>query len=366
MLDETAAEFRASHPDLDQLTTRQKALALNRWLRAENLTGLRSPDRDYRNLRNCLIGQALRHPEHESIPIISSAIFCCIAYRIGLAAGCCAFPSHVHCVVFPPRGQTLDGRLDDSPEGLESMYLDPFGNDDEVPEAVLKAFLRRFGWQTSAETAMAMMSHASTVSRTAGNIRETYTMFMDGQNRSSSHLTQLIDGHGPNNMAACYYASLWVSLMLSPANNLEWDDRFEKFLDRCARTFPEDVWLVERYLMPLYDSMSPLRHRLIRHAGDEPEDAWKVIRLIRRADELPAPVFRRSDTGNSKVPFKIGDVFRHRRYLWLGVITGWTDHGSRNVEGSRVVAGNGAREEASDTDVVNRLRLDNKTYFTYM
>ncbi|PHH87280.1 hypothetical protein CDD83_9071 [Cordyceps sp. RAO-2017] len=60
MLDERAAAFQATQPNLNELTTRQKALALNRWLRSNGFTGLCNPERNYRNLRNLLIANLRR------------------------------------------------------------------------------------------------------------------------------------------------------------------------------------------------------------------------------------------------------------------------------------------------------------------
>jgi hypothetical protein len=123
-LDDIADRFRLEHPNFYFLSTRQKALALARWLRAHNLTGMDNPHENYRNLRNCFIGHALSDPDHPSLPIISSAIFTCVAQRLGLKAFCLAFPNHVHAAVYAPAGQDLDGNYtrDTNPEKTR-MYF---------------------------------------------------------------------------------------------------------------------------------------------------------------------------------------------------------------------------------------------------
>lgn len=188
----------------------------------------------------------------------------------------------------------------------------------------------------------------------------TYVAAVDQQVHPRLELTHLLNGSNSMNLAACLYASMWAALVLTSPDT--WAE-LDFFLSRFARSWPEDAWLVEKYLVP----RAP--HRRVafgRHAGQN-QDAWKVLRSLQRNDQLPPPVFRRGDIGNDSVPFKIGQVFRHKRYGYLGTITGWTDQGTRNLVQQRTQVGDEPRrEEASDADVVNRLRLDNKTYFMYM
>lgn len=332
MLDDVVARFRASCPNLSELTTRETALALNRWVRANNLTGLNNPERNYRNLRNCLIGQALRHSEHESIPLISSAIFCCLAARLGLNAQCCAFPSHVHAIVFAPAGRNLDGtRTDGCREQPERMYLDPYGLDNEVPASDLQNLLSHYGWQTSTDAFLAPVPPLSMVLRTAQNIKATFARILELQDDAHRELSQLLCGNNAMNVDASLYSAMWASLMLTPPNTFEWDDRLASFLRRFAGSWPEDAWLVEKYLWPMYSSFTPLRDGFARHVNRGLGDPWDHWRLVRDQDDLIPPVFQRELVGNQSVPFKIGQVFRHRRYGWIGVITGWSDQGTRRL-----------------------------------
>lgn len=333
MLEDRAAQFRASQPDLDRLTTRQKALALNRWLLANGLTGLRTPERSYRNLRNLLIGQALRHEDHDSIPVISSAIFCCIAARLGMTTQCCSFPAHVYAIVFAAPGQTLDGTPldggDDAPP--EHMYLDPYGFDGEVPAAALQALLAQFGWQTDPDALLSPVSTLAVVQRTAQNVKATFARVLELQDDADAELIQLLRGNSSTNMEAALYASMWASLLLSTPNTFEWNDRLSNFLRRFAGSWPEDVWLVEEYLWPASNNFSQLRDDFARHRDHGPGDPWEHLQLVRDQDHIAPPVIRRNHGANQTVPFKIGQVFRHRRYGWVGVITGWSDQGTRHL-----------------------------------
>ncbi|TWU78124.1 hypothetical protein ED733_007335 [Metarhizium rileyi] len=302
ILDDMVIQFRISHATLSELTTRETALALNRWMRANNLTGLRNPERNYRNLRNCFLGQALRHEDHESIPLVSSAMFCCLAARLGLNAQCCAFPTHVHAIVFPQSGQTLDGHVVDGyREQTERMYLDPYGLDNEVPASDLQNLLAHYGWQTSTDAFLAPVPPVTMVLRTAQNIKSAFARILELQNNAHPELSQLLRGNSAMNVDAALYSAMWASLILTPPNTFEWDDRLASFLRRFAGSWPEDALLVEQYLLPMYNSFTPFRDEFARQINRELGDPW-----------------------DHWLPFKIGEVFRHKRYGWIGVITGWS------------------------------------------
>ncbi|EXU94599.1 transglutaminase-like superfamily protein [Metarhizium robertsii] len=365
MLDDIIARFRVSCTDLSELTTRETALALNRWVRANNLTGLRRPEQNYRNLRNCLIGQALRHEEHESIPLISSAIFCSLAARLGLNAQCCALHSHVYAIVFAQSGYTLDGDVVDSyHEQPERMYLDPYGLDNEVPASDLQDLLAHYAWQTSTDAFLAPAPPQTMVLRTAQNIKATFARILELQDDAHPELSQLLRGNDAMNVDAALYSAMWSSLMLTPPDTFEWNDRLASFLHRFAGSWPEDVWLVEKYLWPMYNSFTALRHGFARHVNRGLGDPWDHWRLVRDQDDLIPPMSRRDLDGNQSVTFKIGQVFRHRRYGWIGVITGWPDQGTQHLP----VATSRDTDDESDTAAPGEhprvpVRLPNQFYF---
>lgn len=365
MLDETAARFRASCEGLASFTTREKALALNRWIRANGLTGMRNPERNYRNLRNCLIGQALRHENHESIPLISSAIFCCLASRLGLNAQCCAFPSHVHAIVFAQPGRTLDNVPIGGPSEPERMYLDPYGVDDEVPASSLQNLLAHVvGWQTSTDAFLAPVPPVSMVLRTAQNIKATFARILELQDDAHQELSQLLRGNGAMNVQASLYSALWSSLMLTPSNTFEWEDRLPRFLFHFVKAWPEDTWLVEKYILPMHNSFTPLRDGFARHANRGLDDLWEPWRLVRDQDDVVPPVFLRKSGGSQVIPFKIGQVFRHRRYRWLGVITGWTDQSSQRLPGPTLLYTDDDAETIQSTEQTNTaVQPPNQFYF---
>ncbi|KYK60701.1 F-box protein [Drechmeria coniospora] len=352
MLRDKAAEFRAREPNLDDYSTRRKALALNRWLRSSGLTGMKYPERNFRNLRNLFIGQALRRGDHhDSLPVISSAIFCCIAARLGLTAQCCAFPGHVHAIVFASPGRTLDGgpmAVENGPR--ERMYLDPYGFDDEVPAAHLQTSLARVGWQANAEVLLAPVPTLAVTQRTAENIKATFARALELQDDAHPELSQLLSGNSSSNMEAALYASLWAHLLLSTPNTLEWHDRLTCFMRRFASTWPEDAWLVEKYLRPIYNNFAPPSGEFAHHARRGLGDPWEPWRLVRDQDDHLPPPCRRSSFTNQLAPFRVGQIFQHRRYGWTGVITGWSCHGARQppvTHPEQQTSGNGVESSSS-------------------
>ncbi|KAG6014365.1 hypothetical protein E4U43_006607 [Claviceps pusilla] len=364
MLDDTAARFRADCEGFTGYTTREKALALNRWIRANGLTGMQNPERNYRNLRNCFIGQALRHEDHESTPLVSSAIFCCLASRLGLNAQCCAFPNHVHTIVSAQSGRTLDDVPFNGSGQPEPMYLDPYGADDEVAASSLENLLAHFGWQTSTDAFLAPAPPLSMVRRTAQNISSTFSRILALQDDAHPELSQLLRGNGALNVEASLYSAAWASLMMTPSNTFEWHDRLVNLLRRSATGWPEDAWLVEKYLWPMHAVSSSPGDAFVRHLIRVLGDPWKNWQLVRDQDDMIPPVFRRENGGNHAIPFKIGQVFRHRRYGWIGVITGWSDHSSQRpaVSASRDVdTDNEALQSTSQNNMV--VRSPNQFHF---
>jgi F-box protein 21 len=144
LLDEITARLRSEQPGLEGRPPRQRALDIVSFLRSTDLTGLTS-EIQYRDLQNNYIGIALQASEHPSLPLISVAIYCAVAQRLGLEAHPCAFPSHVHAMIYfeeEQRSQTLPSTADPS---LQTMYLDPYRSDKEVPVGHLRTQLTAWG-----------------------------------------------------------------------------------------------------------------------------------------------------------------------------------------------------------------------------
>jgi F-box protein 21 len=147
-LDRLASGLLSAHPDFHVRSTRAKASMLALYMREQGFQGV--PDTSYRALRNSFIGLVLQSPTHQSLPLISVALFCALAQRVGLDARPCGFLFHVYCLVYAPKQHTLDGvyKPSRSPEDLDFMYLDPFRSSDEVRQGDLLRVLRDMGVPT--------------------------------------------------------------------------------------------------------------------------------------------------------------------------------------------------------------------------
>jgi F-box protein 21 len=174
----------------------------------------------------------------------------------------------------------------------------------------------------------------------------------------------LITGNDSSNIDAALYSALWASLLLTPVDSFEWDEVLEPFLNRFAKSWHVDAWLVEKYIFPLYDRFGPLRERIMRNNPRRWDDPREVIYLVDEFDEVPPPVFRRNSVRTQHVLYKIGQVFKHRRYGWIGAVNGWTDQGTRRLPMPHTVAIDETLDDNSDTELPNRLRPRNKTFYT--
>ncbi|KAL2009271.1 hypothetical protein VTN00DRAFT_7465 [Thermoascus crustaceus] len=143
-LDKIVAELIAENPDIESLTPRGKALAVASYLRLNNLTGI-EPGREYHSLEHNFLGIALSDPGHNSLPLISAAIYCYVSQSVGLNARPCGFPFHVHVIIMPPPGFDMDGHVLGNGSQGEPMYMDPFRSTSETPISDLQSQLNFLG-----------------------------------------------------------------------------------------------------------------------------------------------------------------------------------------------------------------------------
>ena len=99
--------IREERPIVDGESPRKKAILISGYLRDHGLTGITSND-EYHHIRHNFIGLALLDKNHSSLPLISVAIYCCVARHFGLDAHPCGFPFHVYAMVYPPQGLVID------------------------------------------------------------------------------------------------------------------------------------------------------------------------------------------------------------------------------------------------------------------
>ncbi|KAI0397492.1 hypothetical protein F5Y17DRAFT_414539 [Xylariaceae sp. FL0594] len=335
LLDDIASRFRATYPGLDRATTREKASGLARWLHENNMTGLNDPTEEtYRYLRNCLMGRALRDDQHPSLPIISAAIFSALASRVGFEAYPSALPNHVHAIVLAPAGVSLDGvpLPEEQAAHQETMFFDPYGSGEEVPVDQIRNLLFRLGIYSGHADLLTPTSTDLIVMRTAQNIRASFTSFR-AIDRPLSQLIPMIElnrGDWARNLQPALYSMIWASTMMVPIlpdnEDVRWDwqQDVRDLLTYFYEYFPEDAWLIEKYVCPMYDAFAMPPRRQI---------SWELpskrvrdqISDIRRVDASVRDPRRRSSLADGvRVKYRVGQVFKHKRHDYHGLILGWT------------------------------------------
>lgn len=324
MLDELAKKLKAVHVDFHTLSQRRKALVTASFLKDNDLTGMAS-ELQYRDLKNNFIGIALQDESHPSLPLISAAIYCAVARRLGLDAGCCDFPNHVHAVVSPNNGEALDGPIQKASLGPpEPMYLDPYRSDGEVPVEYLKTQLLAWGVQVEDfPRFLSNMSTRRTALRTSKGILSTIHGFRGrGGNEADNngHPSMKLYGNPFADMDKAFYSALWANFILSRipgrghAASTDQEALIHMILERFENLYHMDGVFLEKYICA-----SP--NLLVR---TEFARLVEAIRVVRASDIMPKQVRRRDrQIPHGNIQYEVGQVFRHKRYGYIAVITGW-------------------------------------------
>ena len=316
-LDELAAAIRLETPDLQERSTRQQVMIITGYLRKHNLIGI-DELRQSHDLQTKFIGIALHDANHRSSPLISAAIFISVAQRLGINANPCAYPLSVVVIVKPPLGVDLDGRPVSLDRPPEYMYLDPFRTDEEIPVESLVSRLKMFGAPNPSH-AFLPSSTKEMVLRTSRSIltsvQESHRYADDGHRMPSQGLRILSFA----DLEGAFYGSLWAALVLtspqdSPNPAIASSRRrtfLPAFVEHFETHYPTDVSLVEEYIIPLFQDAA------------ESAQLRDSVRVMRTVDSMPKEVKRRTTEISRNVRHRVGQVFRHRRYHYLAVITGW-------------------------------------------
>ncbi|KAF2177879.1 YccV-like-domain-containing protein [Zopfia rhizophila CBS 207.26] len=314
-LDHLANSILREYPNFKDLNTRNKAFTLASFMRSQGFKGV--PDSSYRSLRNSFIGLALRSPNHESLPLISAGIYCSLASRLGLDARPCGYLYHVYVLVYAPPNHTLDGEYKPSSSShLAYMYVDPFKSSEEASEAALRTVLREMGVPSSEHsTFMSDTSTREMALRTARNIMN--SVQADRQAGNGIHSSWL---NAVPDMDNAFYSALWAMMMLGPSEDGGLSNTSTRrraylpyLLEHFQTHYPWDVTLLEQHIIPLFYSQ-PEGQRLLT-----------FVHSMHTLDSTRKPVKYRTEREKG-VKFKVGQLFKHRRYNYEGVITGWDTH----------------------------------------
>lgn len=283
------------------MSPREKASAIAAYLRAHSMIGI-EPGREYHCLEHNFLGLALDDAGHNSLPLVSAVIYCHIAQRFGLNARPCGFPFHVHVIVMPPLGFDIDGNTLDTNTQCEPIYMDPFRSSKETPTADMRAQLNFLGTSPMEQSAFLGESRTSEiVLRCSKNILN-----------SVQRIGQFPGGRlVPVDVGCARYAALWSSLLLSnPLRPAELRHHLLWLMELVATDFPYDVYLVEQYVASIFGGTLEFEHIM---------ESVHVIRAVDAMQKQP----KRRPSGHKRVSYRIGQVFRHRRYDYSAIITGW-------------------------------------------
>ncbi|KAF2444076.1 F-box domain-containing protein [Karstenula rhodostoma CBS 690.94] len=317
-LDVLAQCVHQQYPEFPTMSARAKASTLASFLREKGFQGV--ADSSYRALRNSFIGLVLRSETHDSLPLISVAIYCALARRVGLDARPCGFLFHVYCLVYAPKDHTLDGAYKPtSSRALDYMYLDPFRSSDEVLANDLQRTLREMGVPTSQHATFLSDSNTrDMVLRTARNIMNSVQTIR--QTEAGLHAIHSTWHSAYPDMDNAFYATIWAMLLLGahddagpPALSVATRRRqyLPYLLEHFQTHYPWDVSLLQQYVIPMFINQ-PEGQRLL-----------SFVESMRRIDGMAKRPVRRGAGSSEKVVFRVGQLFRHTRYHYEGVITGW-------------------------------------------
>jgi F-box protein 21 len=244
---------------------------------------------------------ALYGEGHNSLPLITVVIYCYVVRELGLRAAPCSFPMHVYAVVRPPEGLDLNGNaLDDEAED-PAMYVDPYRSDEEVPVSSLTGQLRIVSHRFSNAEVEAFLSESDARDITLRCARNIF-------NSQQSIEIPLNDVDKFNAM----YGAAWASALVPRRLGLPHPEDLILLMQAFFENSIFDVGLIQRYILPLCVDLG------------EYNQYMKECRAIRRRDEVPKWGWDRTGK-NAVVKYRVGQVFRHRRYDYVGAITGW-DH----------------------------------------
>lgn len=309
--DRIARAIRERDPEFEDLTIRQKAVQIARWLRSEELVG--NPDEDnYHALRNNFISIALFDEVHTSLPLQSVSIYCAVARRLGVNAKPSNYPHHVHAVIEAPPDTTLDGkpRTSAHSEEIETMHVDPWRSADEVPRDQLTLRLSQMGAPTATHGHhLGATSTLEIALRTGRNImnsvQEARERAVGGMHRQPSF----------PDIEAAWYAMLWSMLILGDGNGPASLHRRRQCLPYLAEHFqshfPEDLSLVESMILPMF------------HGEREHHVLTSLVNTLRAADRNAKAPCPRSKSAEQNVLNRVGQVFQHKRYGYEAFIIGW-------------------------------------------
>ena len=280
-------------------------------MRKNRFTGI-DDEAHYHALPHNFIGIALQDAQHQCLPLITVAIYCSVAQRLGLDAQPCGFPFHVHAIIKAPRGQDLDGRHLTDQSVPQVMYMDPWNSSEETSQEGLLTQLKQMKVPPPQfSTLLGPSPVAEILRRTARNILTSVDVLSrsTGSAIATEQSLKFADG--------AFCGALWALLILAEDNDTQagWQpDRLVSLMVQHLETrFHLDVPLFQEYVLPAIQD-----RRLYSNVN-------RAMLDIRGEDSKPKKPKYRKKGRHDTVHYKVGQVFRHKRYSYQAIITGWDE-----------------------------------------
>lgn len=196
----------------------------------------------------------------------------------------------------------MDGHVLGNGSQGEPMYMDPFRSTSETPISDLQSQLNFLGASNVEQSTFLGESLTSEIVLRCGkNILN-----------SIQQMSQLPTLRPTSiDVVSAKYAGLWSSMLFAgPSRPMELRQHLPWLMELFATDFPSDIYLIEQYIVPLFQGLLEYEHLL------------ESLHVMRAVDEIPKQVRRRTSE-HKNVRYRIGQVFRHRRYNYRAIITGW-------------------------------------------
>jgi F-box protein 21 len=308
-LDDIAHDIQSSDPNWHDKNHTDKAVAVSKYLREHHLLGCSAET--FSLLRYRFITHVLTHPtDKSSIPMQSVVIFCCVATRLGIKAWPCNFPAKIHAVIELPYGPSIKSirASHKIPDGV--VWMNPFDHDEIISEQGMREMLDQMPHYNTAESQYSCLTRAYTrdlVLRNGMNIIQSLQFHRPSQ------------GWETSNIAFCALWSLIITSQVDAPKNREAYNRHVLWLRQIVNWFEgyvqdglwlDDALLFERYILPLIEE-AETKSRLTQ-----------ILEQIKIADSNANPVTPR-DERTHLVKYKVGQIFRHVRYGYVGTVIGW-------------------------------------------
>ncbi|RPB21501.1 YccV-like-domain-containing protein [Terfezia boudieri ATCC MYA-4762] len=294
-LDCLAMEFRSQHLGWEELTHRERASAVIVFMRSVGFTG--ASYENYHALRNSFIGICV-DSNRATLPLTTVAAFCALGTRLGLDVKPCGFTYHVVAILRSTMGMgILASNFPNAATNTTSSFASSPGPHGHVN---LPHYLTPSPSNTR-----------ELIVRVARNILE--SVRLTGPQPTPTYTTPGSWDQPPfqPERHAALYAALTASVICGPPASTR---LLEHMCTLMQRDFECDVGFFE-------EDMS----RLI--SEDDTMLLHNICNAVRKEDETPKRAMRRYDQTLQRHPdprYHIGTLFRHRRYHYEAVITGWT------------------------------------------